>query len=425
MNRATYLIIGTATALLIVVLTAYGVWAAWVGVLIAGALAVALVVALLAYQPAPPAPVATFAPLPVPPPPPAPPPPPLTIQGVPLPSADADYRFLLYATVCWRFRPDGPDKQHPHPEELAKRIVIERAAQITAAEQPGGYDLVQHRLNNVLATITPDRTGSIEVWAHSVSLTLPNEDMERQYRLSTVRKNEQVWEHERNYERNMRSYLRNEVLGDAGSTVVWWLAKDPRQVQETVGLIGPLAQLSAAANNKEVDPVFRPLTSAGPVVAAPDAAVAPPAPGRSDVAAQSAHTLADTLFPPDAGPQRSRFADQLARLIATSGDADVADRLRTTFDIPDLSTPDPHVPPVPGISETGVPGPDVHQADTNRPAVDEVHQPGVSEPRAPRHHLPEPTPGPLDDHRPGAVNGGGPTGSAHDFEPFWPTPDPR
>jgi hypothetical protein len=416
MNRTVYLLVGAAVAVLIVVLTAFGVWPGWVGVLVAGLLCAALILAVRFFQPAPLPPAATYAPAPVAPP---PPPPPLTIQGVPLPSADPDYRFLLYGTVCWRFRPDGPDKRHPHPEELAKRIVIERAAQITAGEQPGGYDLVQHRLNNVLAVVTPDRTGSIEVWANNVSLTLPNEDMERQYRLSTVRKNEQVWEHERKYERNMRSYLRNEVLGDTGSTVVWWLARDPKQVQETVALIGPLAQLSAAANNRDVDPIFRQLTNGLPAPAHEpfDSSIIrsePPPAGRDDMAAASAQTLADALFP-NTEPERSRFADQLARLIAASGDTEIADRLRRTFDVPDFDVPDFGVPE-PGASEAGAVEPD------------------AAEPGAPRHHAPDPDsarsahdgwsdPGSTDDSYAGAGNGEGtgPTGSAHDFEPFWPT----
>jgi hypothetical protein len=181
------------------------------------------------------------------------------ISDMSLASAQPDYRFRFGATVHWRPTSAVLGPPHANLSALATNAIIGRAYEITRLEQPGDYELVEHKLNAELGRILTERTGQVETWAVQVTLTLPPVDIERLHKLSEVRKNEQVWEHERNHERNRRAYLTEDVLKTPGSAVVWWLARDFSQVRETVALIGTLAQLSAAANNAEVPELFRPL----------------------------------------------------------------------------------------------------------------------------------------------------------------------
>lgn len=391
MNRLTYLIAG-GVAVALALLTATGLWPGWLGALLAGGAGVAIVAIAHRIQPES-TPVALperLVPF-VPPPPPVVRPFAASLQGVPLPSADADYRFLLYATVCWRIRIDGADQLYPHPEELAKRIVIERASQLTAHEPPGAYDLVQHRLATALAVVVQDHTGSVDVWAQGVSLGLPNEDLERQHRLATARKNAQVWAHEIDQQRNVRSYLRNDVLGDTGSAVIWWLSQDPKQVQQAVEMIPPLAELTAAANNRNAD-ATPDILNGGGHAQEPPLFSPPPAASREDIAANSVGSIADLLFTANAGPERSRFADHIARLVEHYGAADLAARIRLDFDAPDVFTPDPDAPDAApdhsgadhGTSDVGVGG-----SDFDRPDIGDLDH-GIPESRSARSPGPEP-----------------------------------
>lgn len=43
----------------------------------------------------------------------------------------------------------------------------------------------------------------------------------------------------------------------AGSAVVWWLARHENKIEKAVDMIGPLAQIAAAANDEEVPELFR------------------------------------------------------------------------------------------------------------------------------------------------------------------------
>jgi hypothetical protein len=75
--------------------------------------------------------------------------------------------------------------------------------------------------------------------------------------LNDLRKDEEVWEHERQHERNKRHYLGDDVLKSAGSAVVWWLARHENEIERAVDMIGPLAQIAAAAKDEEVPELFQ------------------------------------------------------------------------------------------------------------------------------------------------------------------------
>ncbi|AZM46663.1 hypothetical protein DMB38_13355 [Streptomyces sp. WAC 06738] len=179
------------------------------------------------------------------------------VTNVPLPSAMPDYDFLFSATVRWI--PEDCESPHFDPCGLAVHAVLLRAREFAARQSPRSPAMAQHQLNGVLSVMEPDASGRVLAMAKDVGLALSDSDRERLRKLSNVRKDEDVWEHERNYERNKRMYLSDDVLKDPGSAVVWWLARNDEQVEGTVERIGLLARLSAAANNSEVAPPFRDL----------------------------------------------------------------------------------------------------------------------------------------------------------------------
>ncbi|MEO3841168.1 hypothetical protein [Streptomyces sp. B22F1] len=179
------------------------------------------------------------------------------VTNVPLPSAMPDYDFLFSATVRWI--PEDCESPHFDPCGLAVHAVLLRAREFAARQSPRSPAMAQHQLNGVLSVMEPDASGRVLAMAKDVGLVLSDSDRERLRKLSNVRKDEDVWEHERNYERNKRMYLSDDVLKDPGSAVVWWLARNDEQVEGTVERIGLLARLSAAANNSEVAPPFRDL----------------------------------------------------------------------------------------------------------------------------------------------------------------------
>lgn len=110
----------------------------------------------------------------------------------------------------------------------------------------------------------------MEAHTADVTLTLASADRDRLRKLNDLRKDEEIWEYERQYERNKRRYLGDDVLKSAGNAVVWWLARHEDEIEKAVDMIGPLAQIAAAANDEEVPELFRHLLV--PPVGAPNGA---------------------------------------------------------------------------------------------------------------------------------------------------------
>ncbi|MFE9609430.1 hypothetical protein [Streptomyces sp. NPDC006012] len=277
------------------------------------------------------------------------------VLHVALPSSVADYDFSFSATVLWQVV-DTPEEAPPiNPAALAVDAVLQRARAVTAQQPPHHSALAQHQLDAVLATMRKDTTGRIMAMAHDVALRLPEHDRERLVKLSNVRKDEDVWEHERNYERNKRAYLSEDVLKDTGSAVVWWLSRNEEEVDSTVGRIGMLAQLSAAANNETVAPPFEHLVAppwgeitdadqgfpAGGPHRQPYLSEPPPGTGSaSDDAVDS--FLAWFGFSAD-DPDVTLFTERLAKLAAAHGKSEMVDALqrRFAFDQPEPEDDEP------------------------------------------------------------------------------------
>lgn len=179
-----------------------------------------------------------------------------TVRDVALPSLLEDYDFLFSATIRWVPQDAPSEALVVNAGGLAVDAVLERARQITERWAPQRCSLVQHRLNGELATLQPDASGRVTAMADNVRLRLEDADQERLEKLATVRKNEEVWEHERKWERNRRAYLGEDVLRTPGSAVVWWLAKNDEQIDRTVADIGLLAELASAAHDQPVPADF-------------------------------------------------------------------------------------------------------------------------------------------------------------------------
>ncbi|MGY0487779.1 hypothetical protein [Streptomyces sp. WG-D5] len=237
------------------------------------------------------------------------------VEGIALPSQLPDYDFLFSATIRWCPVDPSGDATHINAGALAKDAVIERARAVTSCREPFRSSLIQHELSGALGIMEADAGGHIRAMAMNVVLALPEEDQQRLERLAAIRKNEELWEHERNYERNKREYLGGDVLRDTGSAVVWWLAKNDDHVEKAVNDIGLLARLASAANNERVAEPFRHLTpEAFPPITAPETR-----PTALDVFTESAEPAAQQAHEPDPAEQ---FADFVRRLGRTPGNAD-------------------------------------------------------------------------------------------------------
>ncbi|WP_258534626.1 hypothetical protein [Streptomyces sp. PT12] len=266
------------------------------------------------------------------------------VTNVVLPSAAPDYHFLFSATVRW-IPQEAEVPAYFDPCGLAVQAVLLRARAFAARQHPANSTMAQHQLNGVLGVMELDTSGRVLAMAKSVTLSLTETDHERLTKLSNVRKDEEVWEHERNYERNKRAYLTDDVLKDPGSTVVWWLARNGEQVEQTVERIGLLAQLSAAANNSEVAPPFRELLDRMPEEQAVERGPLPEEPpGRA--AEVAAEALMRWLGLARDDPDMRLIADRLADDLRATGRKEEGDDLSHLFTFPDES-------PGPGPSEEG------------------------------------------------------------------------
>lgn len=174
-----------------------------------------------------------------------------------LPSAADGYDFLFSATVSWRPVPDHAQRSDGACPALAVSSVVSRAMEVVCHEMPGRANFARYLLEGELGVPLQDRSGRVTARAADVTLTLTPADRERLRKLNDLRKDEEVWEYERQHERNKRRYLGDDVLKSAGSAVVWWLARHENEIDKAVAMIGPLAQIAAAANDEEVPELFR------------------------------------------------------------------------------------------------------------------------------------------------------------------------
>ncbi|MFJ3881245.1 hypothetical protein ACIPW5_27830 [Streptomyces sp. NPDC090077] len=224
------------------------------------------------------------------------------LDRVPVRSALTGYDFLFSASVWWR--PAGTEGDVPHGNRagLAAAGIIRKAQELTCREHPDRYGAVQYLLEERLGSHALDDSATLVVMATDVTLALVPEDAERLRKLAGLRKEEDTWEQERQYERSKRQYLTDEVLQTPGSAVVWWLARHDEEIERAVDLLGPLARLSAASNNTEVVELFRHLVD-GPE---PRAAL-----WSEDDAFPRDHPQDEPPRPPDVAARAEAFLEDL------------------------------------------------------------------------------------------------------------------
>ncbi|MEU2026244.1 hypothetical protein ABZ565_29435 [Streptomyces sp. NPDC016469] len=179
------------------------------------------------------------------------------MSEAPLPSARDGYDFLFSATVWWRAAPGHADWSGSASPALAVSAVVNRASAVVRHEDPARASFARYLLEGELGIPFTDRSGRVESMVADVTLTLAPADRDRLRKLSDLRKDEEIWEHERQHERSKRRYLGEDVLKSTGSAVVWWLARHEEEIEKAVDMIGPLAQVAAAAKDEEVPDLFR------------------------------------------------------------------------------------------------------------------------------------------------------------------------
>ncbi|MFH8369251.1 hypothetical protein [Streptomyces sp. NPDC018031] len=332
------------TVTVALVLGAVFEWPIWMGILLPTLLAGALLRGLRRADGGAPEGVQADHVAPEPPPDPVPFASPVT--GVPVSSAMADYPFLFSAAVRWRYADGTTTVPHGNPASVAVASVLQRVQSIAAVEHPNRCGFLQHWLESTLGVPMTDDSGLVTAYATDVRLSLRPADQQHLDEIDALRKSVGVWEGRLQHERNRRSYLGEDVLHSPGSAVVWWLSRHEDEIERAVELIGPLACLSAAANDEEVPEVFRHLCPppGAPVESEPvggfrhpeppeghSASEEPPGHGRSGqrwAPSERVSALLDEMGFAPGSDARAVFVDRLARMSEKAGRPDVAEDMR-------------------------------------------------------------------------------------------------
>lgn len=264
----------------------------------------------------------------------APPPPPVELEreqiaDVRLPSGKPDYHFIFSGTIRWRPTRAGADGQGIIESAVAVDSVVQRARTIAANRDPVELSLVRPEMARALGALESDAAGHVYAMAESVELVLHEDDQRLLDKLAAVRKQEDLWTHERRYEQSKRQYLGEDVLKSPGSAVVWWLARNEDHLDTAVSNIGPLRELSNAANNVNGIPEApgAAFNGSGTPRDHQGQASMPPS-----AATDHLHALMRAMGIDDADPDRRLFGHQVADLVAKRGHQYLADEMSLRFD---------------------------------------------------------------------------------------------
>lgn len=142
--------------------------------------------------------------------------------------------------------------RHADLGAVAVDALLERARALTARQQVTEESLNQHRVAALLGEPALDEKGQVRSWATEVRLRLPDADQKHLQHLAALHRREQTTLLERRMEQDKRAYLKEDVFATPGSAAVWWLVNHPGEVENAVGLLDTLSELSAAANDLPV-----------------------------------------------------------------------------------------------------------------------------------------------------------------------------
>ena len=252
------------------------------------------------------------------------PPPSKAISDVRLPSASPKYRFSFSAVVHWSLIGAAT---HADPAGLATDALLTRARATTAAQEPTEVAANEPRLAALLGEPALDEKGQLQVWATEVQLRLPAEDLRHLQSLADFDRREETERLQRRLEQETRAYLKDDVFATTGSAAIWWLARNPGEIEKCVALFGDLQRISAAANGRlpnddEHDDLGRPVITSESVQTGP-----------SDRAAVGYDGAVELFLGGHDTFQRSLKADALADLEARFNRPDRAQQIRDLHDV--------------------------------------------------------------------------------------------
>lgn len=246
------------------------------------------------------------------------------LSGTLLPSIKPDYDFTLSASVMWAPTEGAQDGSMHNMPALAADAIAARAREITVNSDPRYATAVQLELAKALGELRPDSSGTVAAKAQDVSVAIPDEDGQRLEKLARVRKEEEVWDHERRHEKNKREYFGKDVLSDPGSAVVWWLSRNENKIKEVSDDISTITKLSNAANN--IDDTEALDNTIFPV--------------RGQSAADYFESFLNACGFADGSPaDHALLVEVAAKLAAEQGREDIANELRTRFTVLDEDEP--------------------------------------------------------------------------------------
>jgi hypothetical protein len=248
-----------------------------------------------------------------------------------LPATDDSEQALWSGQGRKQRRNNGAGQWHADLAGLATAAAVDHVAEVVGNRPAAEATETQHRIAGDLVLPRPDPTGAVLWCAQDVVLQLVDSDAERLSRMSQLRKEVQVWNQERDHERNLRGYLVDDALKSPGTALVWWLAQHTDDVKGAVALIDDLARLSDASQNNGTPQRAVPVLAA----AAPTLLDAAAEPGQRDLTAT--RDLLLSLFP-DSEDERMLFALDLVSIADRSGRHSYARRVRTIFGLPDLDS---------------------------------------------------------------------------------------
>lgn len=241
-------------------------------------------------------------------------PPPMVIQlrDVELRSASSGFSFRF---SCRVFSQQSRPGAEPHPSvyDVARHSVLQRAAEVAGQAELTDRDDVQHQLAAVLGGYRFELTGQLRVWADEVVLAVADADLQAVRRKLDLDRQLLDWRHQKELERHERDFVA-EMLRDPQQALAWWVSRNQGQVAQAADMIEPLRRLSDTVHGRS---------------APPPAAMSPE---EQFVAA------AETLFAPLDEWSRALLGDQLAKTLATFGQADLAALVRQRLDTPGLVT---------------------------------------------------------------------------------------
>lgn len=165
-----------------------------------------------------------------------------------VPSAAAEYEFSFSCTTYWTAV--GLPSRRDDLGELAITTMLKRARRVLALVEPTEEAVAKHEVTNALQLAQPDETQQIRVWADNIQVRLPEVYMRRAEQRAELRRQQEIADLERQLEKDFRAYLSEDALATPGTATVWWLSKNPTEIEQCVELYQTLRTLSDAANDR-------------------------------------------------------------------------------------------------------------------------------------------------------------------------------